>query len=90
MIKDLQAGAHKISKKIQSLCSTGNFTISDRVVFKIKELLAEIEKGKQERRLKLEEIEKEDSIIGKLFRHLFAFCNRLIEFSNTYSLKEMK
>lgn len=54
VIKDLQVGAVKISKKIVSMCSTGHFTIPERVVIKIRELLGEIEKGKQERRLRLE------------------------------------
>ena len=78
VIKDLQLGAAKTNKKIVSLCSTGHFIVPERVVFKIKELLAEIEKGKQEKRLRLDELEKEDSIIGKLFRHLLAFCSRLV------------
>ena len=54
MIKDLQLGAAKISKKIVSLCSTGHFNVPERVLSKVKELLAEIERGKQERKLRLE------------------------------------
>ncbi len=87
ILKDLQMGASKISKKIAALCSSGHFTISERVVLKVKELLAEIEKTRQERRLRAEELEREDSITGNLFRHLLAFFNRLVEFFNTTSLK---
>ncbi len=54
VIKDLQLGAAKISKKIVSLCSTGHFNVPERVLSKVKELLAEIERGKQERKLRLE------------------------------------